>query len=88
MRVAICGGSYDPITIAELSAAAEIVHDGSVDEVWIVPCQRSDQNARKVKTSLEERLLMCHMAVNTRFGARFPVKVCDPHAALFTASEQ
>jgi nicotinic acid mononucleotide adenylyltransferase len=37
-RVAVLGGSFDPLTNAHLKIAAEIIHADKADEVWIVPC--------------------------------------------------
>ena len=52
------------------------VHSKLADEVWITPC-----GARPDKPSLRtpglHRLIMCHLAVDTTFGSRFGVKVCD-----------
>ena len=46
------------------------------DEVWIVPCgERPDKPS--LKTPYLHRLIMCHLAVNTAFGSRFPIFVCD-----------
>jgi nicotinate (nicotinamide) nucleotide adenylyltransferase len=76
IRVALLGGSFDPITDAHLKCAAEIVHCGVADEVWLVPCGRRDDKPTLRRTCLD-RLLMCHLAVNTTFGSGFPVKVSD-----------
>lgn len=59
-----------------MQCAAEILHTDLVDEVWIVPCgARPDKPS--LKTSVMDRLVMCHLAVNTTFGSSFKVKVCD-----------
>ena len=61
MRVAILGGSFNPITNAHLNVACEIVHSKLADEVWIVPCgPRSDKPS--LITSTLDRLIMCHLA--------------------------
>ena len=78
-RIAIYGGSFNPITNAHLNVAAEIMHSKLADEVWITPCgHRPDKPA--LKTSMVHRLVMCHLAVDTTFGSRFGVKVCDEEA--------
>ena len=83
-RICVYGGSFNPITNAHLNVAAEIMHSKLVDEVWITPCgPRPDKPS--LKTSMVHRLVMCHLAVDTTFGSRFGVKVCDeevnkPHA--------
>lgn len=75
-RVAIFGGSFNPITNAHLNCAAEIIHSKLADEVWITPCgSRPDKPS--LKTPGLHRLIMCHLAVDTTFGSRFGVKVCD-----------
>ena len=75
-RVAILGGSFDPITTGHLKVACEIVHTRKADEVWIVPCgKRPDKPS--LRTPYMHRLLMCHLAVNTTFGSSFPIRVCD-----------
>ena len=46
------------------------MHSKLVDEVWITPCgPRPDK--RSLKTSMNHRLVMCHLAVDTTFGSRF-----------------
>mmetsp|Transcript_12678 Transcript_12678/g.23897 ORF Transcript_12678/g.23897 Transcript_12678/m.23897 type:complete len:255 (+) Transcript_12678:75-839(+) len=75
-RVAIYGGAFDPPTNSHLTCAAEIVHSGSADEVWLVPCgPRPDKP--KLKTPAIDRYCMCQIAVNTVFSPDFPVKVSD-----------
>jgi len=80
-RVALYGGSFDPITNAHINVAAEIIHSKKADEVWVVPCgPRPDKPS--LKTPALERFIMCHLAVNGTFGPRFPVKVCDVEVRL------
>lgn len=74
-KIAILGGSFDPITNAHLNVAAEIVHAKAADEVWIVPCApRKDKN---IVAGTMERYTMCNLAVDSSFGSRFPIKVKD-----------
>ena len=80
-RIAVLGGSFDPITDGHLKCACEIIHSRCADEVWLVPCgPRPDKPS--LKTPVLHRLIMCHLAVNTTFGARFPVYVKDHEAHL------
>lgn len=86
-RVAIYGGAFDPITNSHLTCAAEIVHSGCADEVWLVPCgPRPDKPG--LKTLPIDRLCMCHLAVNSTFMADFPVRVhaveCFSEVAFYT----
>jgi len=75
-KVAILGGSFDPITDGHLKCACEIIHARNADEVWIVPCgTRPDKPS--LRTPYLHRLTMCHLAVNTSFGSHFPIFVCD-----------
>ena len=79
-RIAVLGGSFDPITTGHLKVACEIVHTRKADEVWIVPCGvRPDKPS--LRTPYMHRLLMCHLAVNTSFGSSFPIRVCDVEMA-------
>mmetsp|Transcript_131533 Transcript_131533/g.281174 ORF Transcript_131533/g.281174 Transcript_131533/m.281174 type:complete len:590 (+) Transcript_131533:52-1821(+) len=80
-RVAIYGGAFDPITNSHLTCAAEIVHSGCADEVWLVPCgPRPDKP--KLTTPAIDRYCMCQLAVNTTFSHKFPVKVIDVECLL------
>ena len=73
-RVAVLGGSFDPITDAHLKMAAEVIHMNAADEVWLVPCgARPDKES--LRTSTMERYIMCHLAVNTAFSRDFPILV-------------
>jgi len=83
--VAILGGSFDPITDAHLKTACEIIHSKAADKVWIVPCgARPDKPS--LKTSPIDRLIMCHLAVNTMFGSQFPIEVKDFEIPLASAA--
>ena len=83
--VAILGGSFDPITDAHLKAACEIIHSKCADEVWIIPCgARPDKPS--LKTSALDRLIMCHLAVDTMFGSKFPLAVKDLELPLHQAA--
>jgi len=75
-RIAVLGGSFDPITDGHLKCACEIVHARKAQEVWIVPCGRRPDKP-SLKTPYMHRLIMCHLAVNTTFGSSFPIRVCD-----------
>lgn len=57
-RVAVLGGSFDPITDGHLKCACEIVHMNVADEVWIVPCGRRPDKP-SLKTPYMQRLIMC-----------------------------
>merc|ERR1719329_1706728 len=75
-RIAILGGSFDPITNGHIVSACEVLHADHADEVWIVPCgARPDKPS--LRTPYRHRLLMCHQSVDTNFGSRFPIRVSD-----------
>lgn len=81
LRIAILGGSFNPITNAHLSIAALVAHSGLVDEVWLLPCgARPDKPSMTV--SPVHRLVMTQIAVNTAFTASFPVTVNDYETCL------
>ena len=72
-RIAVYGGSFDPITNAHLLVSAEVIHFGLADEVWFVPCGN-----RVDKTTLidaEKRLELVRLAVKSTFPIDFPVVV-------------
>jgi nicotinate (nicotinamide) nucleotide adenylyltransferase len=72
-RIAVYGGSFDPITIAHLMIAAEVIHFRVAEEVWIVPCgNRPDKD---IIVNATVRLQMCELAVASTFPSDFPVKV-------------
>jgi len=75
-KIAVLGGSFDPITDGHLKCACEIVHARAAHEVWLVPCGRRPDKP-SLKTPYMHRLVMCHLAVNTTFGSNFPIRVCD-----------
>lgn len=65
-RIAIYGGSFNPITDAHLTMMAAIIHSRAADEVWVVPCgKRPDKPS--LKTSVAHRFLMVHIAIESTF---------------------
>jgi len=57
-----------------------MIHSGQTDEVWLLPCgPRPDKPS--LKTSTLDRVIMCHLAVATTFGSRFPISVCSDELA-------
>ena len=84
LRVALFGGSFDPVTSSHLKMAAEVIHAGAADEVWLVPC-----GARVDKPELlpaKDRYTMCQIAVTNTFSSNFPIHVCDEEVYLTTGS--
>lgn len=74
--IAVYGGAFDPVTNAHLNFSAEIIHSKLADEVWITPCGHKPDDP-SLKTSITHRLIMAHLAVDTTFGSKFGVRVCD-----------
>ncbi|KAA0174777.1 hypothetical protein FNF27_03674 [Cafeteria roenbergensis] len=73
-RVAVLGGSFDPITRAHLMLAADGCIGRGVDEVWVVPCgPRPDKPG--LRTHVAERLFDCVAAVEAALPASAPVFV-------------
>lgn len=62
--VAVYGGSFDPLTTAHLGVISAVVASGRFEEVWVVPCGRRRDKATLV-ASPQERLIMCHLGVET-----------------------
>lgn len=74
-KIAVFGGSFDPITDAHLKVIAEIIHSKSADEVWVVPC--APRQDKSLVVNPLHRFVMCNLAVDSTFGSRFPVFVKD-----------
>lgn len=74
-KVAIYGGAFDPITNSHMTVAAEIIHSGHADEVWIVPSGPRPDKPHLTKAV--ERYCMAQVAVNSIFSPGFPVKVSN-----------
>eukprot|EP00928_Gymnodinium_smaydae_P031884 TRINITY_DN23254_c0_g7_i1.p1 TRINITY_DN23254_c0_g7~~TRINITY_DN23254_c0_g7_i1.p1 ORF type:complete len:563 (-),score=116.91 TRINITY_DN23254_c0_g7_i1:141-1829(-) len=74
-RVAILGGALDPPTLNHLLGAAEVIHSGMADEVWLMPCgPRPDKP--KLSQPLD-RYIMTQLAVNTFFSPSMPIHASD-----------
>eukprot|EP00929_Paragymnodinium_shiwhaense_P013775 TRINITY_DN121625_c0_g1_i1.p1 TRINITY_DN121625_c0_g1~~TRINITY_DN121625_c0_g1_i1.p1 ORF type:complete len:606 (-),score=123.62 TRINITY_DN121625_c0_g1_i1:146-1963(-) len=74
-KVAVMGGAFDPPTMNHLLGAAEVIHSGMADQVWVMPC-----GPRPDKPHLSapiDRYIMTQLAVNTFFSADLPVYASD-----------
>ena len=71
--VAVIRDDFDPITYTHLHLAADIIHSEIADEVWLMPTVLVLNDEKQ--TNIRDRLIMCHLAVNSFFGSDFPVKV-------------
>lgn len=74
-KVAIYGGAFDPVTNSHMTVAAEIIHSGKADEVWLVPSGPRPDKPKLTKAA--ERYCMAQVAVNSSFSPGFPVKVSN-----------
>ena len=80
-RIALFGGSFDPITNVHLDCAAAVIQHRTCDEVWLVPCgPRPDKPS--LKTPSADRVSMTRLAVEEYFPSHWPISVCDAEANL------
>lgn len=61
-KIAIFGGTFDPIHIAHLRGAIEVAEALDLPYVEFMPCS-TPPHRKDVKASLEDRLAMCRLAV-------------------------
>ena len=80
LRIAIFGGSFDPITSSHLKMAAEVIHTDAADEVWLVPCGRRLDKPDLLNA--KDRYTMCQLAVTTTFSANFPGEYLSEGASI------
>lgn len=71
-NVAFLGGSFNPIHLGHIQAAEAVLNaSGFIDEVWLIPCNKSLYG--KGLVDAEHRLEMCRIA--SRHDGR--IRVCD-----------
>jgi NAD+ kinase len=66
LRVALYRGVFDPIHVGHLEVAKDILREGALDEVWLVPSYAP--SGEPARASAEERLEMCRLAVQGQPG--------------------
>merc|ERR1711971_555167 len=71
-KIGIYGGHFDPPTNAHLLLAAEVLHHGNVDELWLCPT-----GPQPDKTPARHRYAMCEIAVSSWYSSSLPVSVTD-----------
>lgn len=62
MRIGLLGGTFDPIHLGHLAAAATAAECAGLDEVLLVPAGRPPHRGEAI-ASVEDRLAMCRLAV-------------------------
>ena len=72
-RVAVFGGSFDPIHNGHLALAGEVVARGLADEVWLMVTPQNPHKQDKVLSDERLRFQMAQLAVEGMDG----VKACD-----------
>ena len=60
MKVALYGGSFNPITLGHVEVALYVLNSGLVDQVWLVPSYKSCTG--KQLANENDRLEMCKLA--------------------------
>ena len=72
-RVAIFGGSFDPIHYGHLALAGEVIARGLTSEVWLMVTPQNPHKQDKVLSDERLRFQMAQLAVEGMEG----VKACD-----------
>jgi nicotinate-nucleotide adenylyltransferase len=72
-RVAVFGGSFDPIHNGHLALAGEVVSRGLADEVWLMVTPQNPHKQDKILSDERLRFQMAQLAVDGMDG----VKACD-----------
>ena len=74
-RIAILGGSFNPITSGHLAATRCLLDDDRIDAIQLLPCgPRPDKNS--LQSSTLERFLFCFEAIEESFAHDVPVFAC------------
>jgi nicotinate-nucleotide adenylyltransferase len=72
-RVAVFGGSFDPIHNGHLALAGEVISRGLADEVWLMVTPQNPHKQDKMLSDERLRFQMAQLAVEGMDG----VKACD-----------
>ena len=72
-RVAVFGGSFDPIHNGHLALAGEVISRGLADEVWLMVTPQNPHKQDKILSDERLRFQMAQLAVEGMDG----VKACD-----------
>ncbi len=63
MKVALFGGTFDPIHNGHLNAAREVLKHGLVDEIWFIPVYWHAFKANSKVSELRHRKIMIGLAI-------------------------
>jgi nicotinate-nucleotide adenylyltransferase len=64
-RIAILGGTFDPIHYAHLRMAEVVKDEGSLDEVWFMPAKVPPHKQDKEISMGEDRIAMLRLAIDS-----------------------
>lgn len=79
MRIALFGGSFNPIHRGHTSIAQKVVQTGVVDEVWVMPSPLNPLKQRRTDIlDFEQRLHLCRLAT----AQTSHLRVCDVEGRL------
>ncbi|MGN0845022.1 MAG: nicotinate-nucleotide adenylyltransferase [Kiritimatiellia bacterium] len=62
-RIALLGGSFDPVHNGHLALATAAWQTGKYDAVWFVPAASSPFKIGRMNASAEDRIAMLHLAI-------------------------
>jgi nicotinate-nucleotide adenylyltransferase len=62
-KIALFGGSFDPIHNGHVSLLEEVQKQLALDEIILIPCKQSPHKANAPLASDQQRLKMCRLAV-------------------------
>ncbi|MBR0057221.1 MAG: nicotinate-nucleotide adenylyltransferase [Kiritimatiellae bacterium] len=74
-RIAILGGSFDPVHNGHLSLAAHALRILGASRLWFIPASESPLKPGSMRATSEDRLAMLRLA--TRHEPRFGVSDCE-----------
>lgn len=72
-RIAVFGGSFDPIHNGHIALAGEVISRGLADEVWLMVTPQNPHKQDKILSDERLRFQMAQLAVEGMDG----VKACD-----------
>ena len=83
MKVALFGGSFNPIHNGHLQIAEELLENKIVDEVWLIPC--GNHAFDKKLASGEDRMKMISLAIENRKSIKAIGVELDPDRKSYSS---